>query len=127
RMTGSIADADDLCQEAWLRWTRVDHGEVDDPEGFLVRVVTRLAIDRQRSAAVRRESYVGPYLPEPLVRPVGGRSPDDGVDPAHAAEVADSLTFAFLVVLDELDPVERAVVLLHDVFGYPFGEVAAAI
>lgn len=127
RMTGSVADADDLCQEAWLRWSAVDHDGVRDPEAYLVRVVTRLAIDRARSAVARRETYVGPWLPEPVVG-AGPRDPDeDRGDPARAAELADSLTFAFLVLLDELDPLERAVVLLHDVFGYPFGEVARVV
>ena len=83
-------------------------------------MVTNLAIDRLRSAQHRREQYVGPYLPEPLVD-------DDRSDPAAAAELADSLTLAFLVMLDELTPIERAVLLLHDVFGYAFDEVAAAV
>ena len=129
RMTGSVSDAEDICQECWLRWARVDHDEVRDPEAFLVSVATRLAIDRQRAAAVRRESYVGPYLPEPLVREPGARAlgVTEGPDPAEWAELADSLTFAFLVLLDELEPVERAVLLLHDVFGYPFSAVADAV
>jgi RNA polymerase sigma-70 factor (ECF subfamily) len=126
-MTGSVSDADDLCQEAWLRWSGVDHDEVADPEGFLVTTVTRLAIDRLRSAAHRREAYVGPYLPEPLVCLPGGFSAQPVPDPGEAAELADSLTYAFLVVLDQLDPVERAVLLLHDVFDYRFAEVAAAV
>lgn len=129
RMTGSVTDAEDICQECWLRWAAVDHEQVRDPEAFLVSVVTRLAIDRHRSAAARRESYVGPYLPEPLVREPGARAlgVSGPPDPADAAELADSLTFAFLVLLDELDPLERAVVLLHDVFGYPFAAVAEAV
>jgi len=127
RMTGSVSDADDICQEAWLRWQATDRTEVREPEGFLVRTVTRLCLDRLKSAAVRREHYVGPWLPEPLVSDVGNPPREAEVDPAHAAELADSLTYAFLVVLDELDPVERAVVLLHDVFGYPFRDVAAAV
>lgn len=129
RMTGSVSDADDICQDAWLRWAGVDRDQVRDPEAFLVSVATRLAIDRQRSAAARRESYVGPYLPEPVVgepaAPVLGATVPP--DPAESAELADSLTFAFLVLLDELEPVERAVLLLHDVFGYPFDAVAAAV
>jgi RNA polymerase sigma-70 factor (ECF subfamily) len=119
-MTGSVADADDVCQEAWLRWQGVDRGRVATPEGYLVRLATNLAIDRLRSAQHRRETYVGPYLPEPLVA-------DEGPDPSTAAELSDSLTLAFLVLLDELTPVERAVLLLHDVFGYGFEEVAAAV
>ena len=118
RMTGSVADAEDVCQEAWLRWRVVDPEAVTTPEAYLVRTVTNLAIDRLRSAQHRRETYVGPYLPEPLLA-------DD--DPAAAAELSDSLTLAFLVLLDELSPVERAVLLLHDVFGYEFDDVAAAV
>lgn len=131
RMTGSVADAQDVCQDAWLRWQALDPGTVDEPEAYLVRVVTHLSIDRLRSAQRRREAYVGPYLPEPVVDlgPATGRVGPAGLgpDPAEAAELSDSLTFAFLVLLDELTPVERAVLLLHDVFGYPFDEVAAAV
>ncbi len=124
RMTGSVADAEDLCQEAWIRWAAEDRREVVDAEAFLVTVVSRLAVDRLRSAQHRREAYVGPYLPEPLVS-APGASPEP--DPGDAAALADSLTYAFLVLLDELNPVERAVVILHDVFGYPFSTVAAAV
>ena len=120
RMTGSVADARDICQDAWLRWQVVDSGTVDNAEAFLVRIVTRLAIDRSRSASARRESYVGPYLPEPLLQ-------DRHDDPQAAAEVADSMTFAFLVLLDELSPIERAVFLLHDVFAYSFDEIALSV
>jgi len=121
RMTGSVGDAEDACQDAWLRWQRVDRASVDNAEAFLVRVVTRLALDRLQSAQHRRETYVGPYLPEPLV------DDDPASHPETAAELADSLTFAFLVMLDELSPVERAVLLLHDVFGYTFDEVATMV
>ena len=121
RMTGSVGDAEDACQDAWLRWQRVDHASVDNAEAYLVRTVTRIAIDRLRSAQHRRETYVGPYLPEPLV------ADDPTAQPETAAELADSLTFAFLVMLDELSPVERAVLLLHDVFGYTFDEVATMV
>jgi len=117
RMTGSVGDAEDACQDAWLRWQRVDRDAVENPEAFLVRVVTRLALDRLGSAQRRRETYVGPYLPEPIV------DDDRAGHPEAAAELADSLTFAFLVLLDELTPKERAVLLLHDVFGYPFDEI----
>jgi RNA polymerase sigma-70 factor (ECF subfamily) len=121
RMTGSVSDAEDACQDAWLRWQRVDRDTVDNAEAYLVRVVTRLALDRLQSAQRRRETYVGPYLPEPLVED------DPTTHPEAAAELADSLTLAFLVLLDELAPVERAVLLLHDVFGYTFDEVAAMV
>ncbi len=121
RMTGSVGDAEDACQDAWLRWQRVDRGAVDNAEAYLVRVVTHLALDRLQSAQRRRESYVGPYLPEPLI------ADTTAVQPEAAAELTDSLTFAFLVLLDELTPRERAVLLLHDVFGYPFDEIAPMI
>lgn len=119
RMTGSVADADDLCQEAWVRWSRNEGDHVDNPEAYLVSTITRLAIDLGRSAARRRE-YVGPYLPEPVL----GRHDDD---PEQSAELADSLTYAFLVLLDQLSPTERAVFLLHDVFAYPFDDIADAV
>jgi RNA polymerase sigma-70 factor, ECF subfamily len=122
-MTGSVSDADDIVQDAWLRWQRVDPAEVRSNEAWLVRTTTNLAIDRSRAIARRRESYVGPFLPEPLL--ADARPQFD--DPAHHAELVDSLTFAFLVMLDGLDPIERAVLLLHDVFGYPFNEVAAMV
>lgn len=128
RMTGSVADAEDCVQEAFVRWQRVDHDDVDNHEAYLVRVVTRLAIDRHRSAARRRERYVGPWLPEPLVAPLGGSAASThAVDPASAAELADSLSYAFLVVLDRLSPSERAAFILHDVFGEPFAEVATTL
>jgi RNA polymerase sigma-70 factor, ECF subfamily len=121
RMTSSAADADDLVQEAWLRWRRVDHAAVDHPTAFLVRTVSRLALDRLASSQRRREHYVGVWLPEPLV------DADDDDPPATAAELSDSLTFSFLLLLDELSPHERATFLLHDVFGFSFDEVATAM
>jgi RNA polymerase sigma-70 factor, ECF subfamily len=126
RMTGSVSDAEDACQDAWLRWERVDRDSVDNAEAYLVRVVTRLALDRLQSAQHRRETYVGPYLPEPLVADTAARL-DGTAQPEAAAELADSLTFAFLVLLDELTPKERAVLLLHDVFGYSFDEVGSML
>jgi RNA polymerase sigma-70 factor (ECF subfamily) len=129
RMTGSVTDAEDACQDAWLRWQRVDHDTVDNAEAYLVRVVTRLALDRLQSAQHRRETYVGPYLPEPLVGAMflEGDATGAASQPEAAAELADSLTFAFLVLLDELTPKERAVLLLHDVFGYPFDEIGPMV
>ena len=115
-MTGSVSDAEDACPDAGLRWQRVAPDAVDNAEAYLVRVVTRLALDRLQSAQRRRETYVGPYLPEPLVADTAAQ-PDVTAQPEAAAELADSLTFAFLVLLDELAPRERAVLLLHDVFG----------
>jgi len=126
RMTGSVGDAEDACQDAWLRWQRVDRDSVDNAEAYLVRVVTRLTLDRLQSAQRRRETYVGPYLPEPLVADTAALS-DVTAQPEAAAELADSLTFAFLVLLDELAPKERAVLLLHDVFGYAFDEIAPMV
>ena len=120
RMTGSISDAEDIVQEAFLRLTRVlrDGAIIDSPKAYLATVTTRLAISHLRSARVRRESYVGAWLPEPLVW--HGGEPD----PAEQAEMSDSLSMAFLVLLESLTPTERAVFLLHEVFGYDYNEIA---
>ncbi len=120
RMTGSVADAEDLCQDLWLQWNAQNQTSILSAEAFLVRAMTNRSIDRLRSAEGRRATYVGAYLPEPLVS-----SMDDG--PLEAAELADSLTFAFLLLLDALNPTERAVTLLHDVFAYSFEEVATML
>jgi RNA polymerase sigma-70 factor (ECF subfamily) len=116
RMLGSVAEAEDVVQEAYVRYARAlaDGTTVESPRAYLSAVTTRLAIDTLTSARARRETYVGEWLPEPLV--------DD--DPAGHAEQADSLSMAFLLLLERLSPVERAVFLLHDVFGYAFDEVA---
>lgn len=115
RMLGSVTEAEDAVSEAYLRWRNVEPGDVENPRAYLGSVVTRLCIDHLRSARVRREQYVGPWLPEPLlVRD----------DVAEAAETADSLSTAFLVVLESLSPDERAAFLLREVFGYPYGELA---
>lgn len=119
RMLGTPDDADDVVQDAWLRWEATDRGSIDTPAAWLTTVTTRIAIDRLRSARRRREVYVGPWLPEPL--PVG----ED--DPYTSVATSESLTLGFLTVLERLAPVERAVFLLHDVFGYPFTEVAAVV
>jgi len=116
RMLGSVADAEDVVQEAFLRYERADH--VDSPKAWLTSVVTNLAIDQLRSARAQRETYVGEWLPEPLV---------DGEDPAAVAEQADTLSMAFLLLLERLTPVERAVFLLHDVFGYRYDEIAPMV
>jgi RNA polymerase sigma-70 factor, ECF subfamily len=122
RMLGSASDAEDVVQEAFVRYQRAlaDGTRVDSNRAYLSAVVTRLAIDQLRSARVRRETYIGEWLPEPLLT-------DDDDDPAAHAEQADSLSMAFLLVLERLTPVERAVFLLHDVFGYGYGEVAAIV
>jgi RNA polymerase sigma-70 factor (ECF subfamily) len=119
RMTGSISDAEDIVQEAFLRLTRAlrDGASIDSPKAYLATITTRLAISHLRSARVRRESYVGAWLPEPLLA-------DPDPDPAERAEMADSLSMAFLVLLESLTPTERAVFLLHEVFGYDYKEIA---
>jgi len=118
RMLGTFADAEDIVQEAFLRWHGADRGEVERPEAWLTTGTTRLALDRLRSAQRRREEYVGPWLSEPLVQDPG---------PEEAAELADSLTLGFLTLLDRLGPVERAVFLLSDVFSVPFDEIAGTV
>lgn len=118
RVLGSVAEAEDVVQDAWLRWSRVDPATVDDPEGYLVRVATRLAIDRLRSAAVRRESYVGPWLPEPMLT-----SPDAADDVVRN----DSVSTAMLLVLEALSPTERAVFVLNEAFGYSYTEIAGIL
>jgi RNA polymerase sigma-70 factor (ECF subfamily) len=122
RMLGEVGDAEDVVQEAFLRAHRVlaDGGEIREPKAFLTEVATRIAIDHLRSARVRRERYVGEWLPEPLLT-------DDPMSPEDHVEETESLSMAFLVVLETLSPVERAVFLLHDVFGFDFEEVASAI
>ena len=120
RVLGSVTDAEDAVQEAWLRWSGVDHTEVDDPRAFLVRVTTRLAIDRLRRAKARRESYVGPWLPEPVLTGRGS----SGQDPSEDAVTAESVSMAMLVVLETLSPLERAVFVLREAFGMPYSEIA---
>jgi RNA polymerase sigma-70 factor (TIGR02957 family) len=124
RMTGSVSDAEDIVQEAFLRLTRAlrDGTSITTPKAYLATVTTRLAISHLRSARVRREAYVGAWLPEPLVASELG--PATAPDPAERAEMSDSLSMAFLVLLESLSPTERAVFLLHEVFGYDYHEVA---
>ncbi|MEU8617650.1 RNA polymerase sigma factor SigJ [Streptomyces sp. NPDC048623] len=123
RMLGRAADAEDVVQEAWLRWTADDRAEVREPRAFLVRITTRLAIDRLRHVQSRRESYVGPWLPEPIVTDFGPAVPDT----AERALLADSVSLALLVVLESLSPLERAVFVLREAFGLPFAEIATAL
>ncbi|MER8086831.1 RNA polymerase sigma-70 factor [Streptomyces sp. NPDC094048] len=123
RMLGGIADAEDVVQEAWLRWSSASREDLREPRAFLVRVVTRLAIDRLRQVRSRRESYVGPWLPEPLVTDFGPAVPDT----AEQAVLADSVSVAVLVVLESLSPLERAVFVLREAFGFPYAEIAAAL
>lgn len=120
RMMGSRADADDLVQEAWVSWHKTDSNEVANTRAYLFRVVHNLCLDRLKSARVRRERYVGAWLPEPIVDVQADYSPDA----ARATELADDLSFALMLTLERLSPSERAAFLLHDVFAYPFAEVA---
>ena len=115
RILGSVTDAEDTVQEAWLRWSGVNPSDVRDPRAFLVRVTTRLAIDRLRRAKRRRESYVGPWLPEPILT---------GRDVAEDVALAESVSMAMLVVLETLSPLERAVFVLREAFGMPYAEIA---
>ena len=122
RMLGSVAEAEDAVQDAWLRWTRAGPNQqggegVADPAAWLVRTTTRLCIDRLRKAKVERESYRGPWLPEPLIEPLT----DDPV------ERAEDVSVAFLLALERLSPLERAVFLLHDVFEQDYGDVARTL
>jgi RNA polymerase sigma-70 factor (TIGR02957 family) len=119
-MTGSVADAEDIVQDAFLGLTRARQAgtTIADPKAYLTTAVTRLGINHLRSARVRRETYVGDWLPEPVVVPAGEPGP------AEHAELADSLSMAFLVLLEALSPVERAVFMLREVFGYGYSEVA---
>lgn len=119
RMIGEVAEAEDAVQDALARWAAADRHEIREPAAWLTTVTTRICIDRLTTARRRRETYVGPWLPEPVLT-------DDTAapDPADAAATADSMTLAFLVVLESLSPAERAVFLLHDVFGHPHAEIA---
>jgi RNA polymerase sigma-70 factor (TIGR02957 family) len=117
-MLGSAADAEDVLQESWLRWAAVDHSQVRDPRAYLVRIVTRQALNSLRTVSRRREDYVGEWLPEPLLT-----SPDVAED----VELAESVSIAMLTVLETLGPTERAVFVLSEVFEMPYGEIAEAV
>ncbi|MFG3258465.1 RNA polymerase sigma-70 factor [Streptomyces sp. NPDC048172] len=117
-MLGSAADAEDVLQESYLRWSAVDPASVANPRAYLVRVVTRQALNHLRAVRARREEYVGSWLPEPI-----GTAPEVSED----AVLAESVSTAMMLVLETLGPAERAVFVLHDVFGYPHGEIAASI
>lgn len=123
RMLGRVADAEDVVQEAWLRWSGADRSEVREPRAYLVRVTTRLAIDRLRQVKARGETYVGPWLPEPYVTDFGDTVPDT----AEQAVLADSVSLAVLVVMESLSPLERAVFVLREAFGYPYADIAAML
>lgn len=111
RMLGSLADAEDIVQDAFLRWGLVDHAQIAVPAAFLRRIVTRLCLDHLKSARVQRESYIGPWLPEPAVE----------------EDLAEDVTLPLLLALERLSPLERAAFLLHDVFGESFAEVALVL
>ncbi|MEV8417255.1 RNA polymerase sigma factor SigJ [Streptomyces niveus] len=118
RITGSVADAEDAVQETWLRWERLPDGEVEDPRSYLTTVISRLCYDQLGSARARRESYVGPWLPEPVVTESG---PEDRVT------LDESVGLAMLTVLERLTPAERTAFILHDVFAVPFKEIADVV
>ena len=117
-MLGSAADAEDVVQESWLQWADVDQAQVRDPRAFLIRIVTRQTLNRMRTLARRRESYVGQWLPEPLLT---------AADVAEDVEFAESVSIAMLTVLETLSPIERAVFVLREVFAVPYDEIAEAL
>ncbi|AYF97178.1 RNA polymerase sigma-70 factor [Protaetiibacter intestinalis] len=118
RMLGSVAEAEDILQEVWLRWQRVDHATVQEPTAFLVTMTTRLAINELQSARVRRESYIGPWLPEPV---------DTSADPTLGAERAEALSFAVLLMLERLTPTERAAYVLREAFAYSYEQISSVV
>jgi RNA polymerase sigma-70 factor (ECF subfamily) len=118
RMLGSVAEADDVVQDAWVRWQGAERDAVRDPAAFLATTTTRLAINVVQSARVRRETYVGPWLPEPV---------DTAADPALGAERGEALELAVLMLLERLSPTERAAYVLHEAFDYPYREIAEII
>ena len=120
RMLGSVMDAEDMVQETYLRWQQASPDEVRSPKSYLSTVVTRLCIDQLRSAKAQREQYIGPWLPEPLIT-------EETADMDEHLALADSLSMAFLVLLERLAPVERAVFLLREVFDYPYPEIARIV
>lgn len=123
RMLGRFADAEDVVQEAWLRWADADHDAVRDPRAFLVTVTTRLSVDRLRHVRSRRETYVGPWLPEPVATDLEHTVPDA----AERVVLAESVSLAVLVLLEALSPLERAVFVLREAFGLPYADIAATL
>jgi RNA polymerase sigma-70 factor (ECF subfamily) len=124
-LLGSVDEAEDAVQESWLRLRRVDRSEIDDLTGWLIVTVARIARDTLRSARHRREEYVGPWLPEPLVGAGDPRS--GGADPADRVTLDESLSMALMVVLEALSPAERTAFVLHEVFGLPFADVGRVL
>ncbi|WP_406182289.1 RNA polymerase sigma factor SigJ [Streptomyces canus] len=133
RLLGSLADAEDVVQEAYARWYAMSAREqqaIESPGAWLMTVASRICLNLLGSARARRETYVGDWIPEPLPEPaewITGRSGADGTDPADRVTLDESVTMAFLVVLDSMTPAERVAFVLHDVFRYPFGEVAEVV
>ena len=121
RMLGSLSEADDAVQEAWLRLNRSDADEIENLGGWLTTVVARVSLDMLRSRGTRREDPLEPFVPDPIV------SSADGVDPEQEALLADSVGLALLVVLEMLDPAERLAFVLHDMFAVPFDEIAPIV
>ncbi|MEV0233628.1 RNA polymerase sigma-70 factor [Nonomuraea sp. NPDC050786] len=119
RLLGSMWDAEDVVQEAWLRWQGVDRSEIKEPRAFLLTVVSRLALDQLRSARVRREAYTGPWLPEPVMTSEAG--------PLDTAELRDTLSYATLHLMERLSPPERAVFVLREAFELPYDQVAEIV
>src|SRR5215831_15073514 len=120
RMLGSMTDAEDAVQETYLRWHGVDRDKVSDPRAFLMTTTARICLDLLTSARARHEEYVGPWLPEPVVD-------TSALAPDSRTELAEDLSIALLLILDRLSPLERAAFLLHDVFDFPFNEIAASL
>ncbi|PQP46439.1 RNA polymerase sigma factor SigJ [Mycolicibacterium austroafricanum] len=118
RMLGSVAEAEDILQEVWLRWQKCDRRAVRDPAAFLITATTRLSINERQSARARRETYIGPWLPDPV---------DTGADPTLGAERAEALEFATLMLMERLTPAERAAYVLREAFDYPYGLIAETI
>ncbi|GAA2469169.1 RNA polymerase sigma-70 factor [Streptomyces mauvecolor] len=118
RILGTAADAEDLVQDAWFKWSAADRSQVADPKSYLTRIVSNLAMERLRSTRHQRETYVGPWLPEPILT---------GPDTADGAALADSVSMALLVVLETLSPLERAVFVLKEVFAFSYAEIADAV
>src|SRR5918999_625779 len=121
RMLGSVSEADDAVQEAWLRLSRSDTSAVDNLSGWLTTVVARISLDMLRARSARREEPLGPHIPEPIVDIAGA------ADPEHEALLADSVGLALLVVLETLEPAERLAFVLHDMFAVPFDEIARIV
>ncbi|WP_420640657.1 RNA polymerase sigma-70 factor [Candidatus Leptofilum sp.] len=125
RMLGSVMDAEDMVQEAYLRWQKASPVQIESPKSWLATIITRLCLDFLRSARVQRESYVGPWLPEPL--PTSAASEETAVSTEGAIILSESISIAFLVLLENLSPTERAVYLLREVFDYGYADIARMV